>query len=149
MIDVLIKSRLGDIQGKKNDDIAFFDSFDERANRVVRHFILFQYGVKIQYEPFGWVNEWYLDFIDIMEKEDGSLLLHDLYLDLVIEGMGPTYRVLDSDEMAEAFEEGHLDSAKMCQVLKNLQIFVDDHLHRNIDNFPPEAILPYFEVKGV
>lgn len=144
MTSVLVKSRSGEIQGKRNQEIAFFDCFDRRANKMIRHFILLNYGVQLRYEPFGWNNEWYIDFIEIDSQPSDTMTLKDVYLDIVVEGMGPTYRIIDAEELADAFEESHIQAGDLCQILRNLQIFVDDHLHRNIDNFPPKSILPYF-----
>jgi predicted RNA-binding protein associated with RNAse of E/G family len=147
MKTIMIKSRAGEIEGKRNKEIAYFDNFDKRADKIIRHFILFQYGVMLRFEPFGWKNEWYIDFIEIEVQPNDSLVLRDVYLDMVVEGMGPTYRIVDADELAEAFGKGHISSEQMCRILKNLQTFVDDHLHRDINNFPPKSVLPFFLVQ--
>ena len=139
---VAIHSRLGDFSGKSNNHVAFFDCFDKKSGKMIRHFVLLQYGVKLMFEPWGWKNEWYGDFIDITCRSDSVLDLDDLYLDIIIQGNGPTYRIIDAEELADAFEKGKIFSEKLCLVLRNLQKFVDDHLHQGRD-FPPRKILPY------
>jgi hypothetical protein len=73
MKTIMIKSRAGEIEGKRNKEIAYFDNFDKRADKIIRHFILFQYGVMLRFEPFGWKNEWYIDFIEIEVQPNDSL----------------------------------------------------------------------------
>ncbi len=63
MRPVIIRSRLGEFQGEANNGIAIFDRTDSKSGKLVRHFILLDYGVKLMYEPWGWVNEWYADIV--------------------------------------------------------------------------------------
>jgi hypothetical protein len=50
----MIKSRLGEIEGFANEEIAYFDKYDPKAGKVIRHFILLDENIKLMYEPWGW-----------------------------------------------------------------------------------------------
>lgn len=59
------------------------------------------------YERWGWKEEWYVDLVKI-EKINGTLIkLTYLFIDVIIEGNGPTYRIIDLDEYAEAINKGN------------------------------------------
>ncbi len=140
---VTIQSRLGETKGYRNEELAYFDLFDPGAEREVRHFILLQCNIKLIYEPWGkLVKEWYADLIAIDYVDEDTIKLTDLYLDLIIEGNGPTYRTLDFDDLAEALLKQEVTAAEIEQPLKNLQKFLDNHLHKGKD-FPPAVMKEY------
>jgi hypothetical protein len=56
MKTIKILSRLGENTGYCNNDIAFFDKFDDKAFKNVRHFLLINEGIKLMFEPWGWKN---------------------------------------------------------------------------------------------
>jgi len=98
------------------------------------------------YEPFGWRDEWYVDIVDIevhRTEADLTYRVIDHYLDIVIEGMGPTYRMLDLDQLAEAMRAGHIDVAAAGRAMVHAQQFVERYLHRGAP-FPPPQIRPFF-----
>ena len=103
--------------------------------------VLLDLGVKLMYEPWGWKNEWYADIVRVDEADDGVIGLTDLYVDVVIEGDGPTYRVIDLEDLAEAVVSESINDEDVAAALGPLQRFVDEHLHRKMD-FPPESIRP-------
>jgi hypothetical protein len=56
-----------------------------------RVFWLLDEGVQLIYEPFGWIDEWYVDVVCIQaRRDDGQLTYHvtDEYADIIVEGMG-------------------------------------------------------------
>lgn len=56
-----------------------------------RVFWLLDEGVQLIYEPFGWIDEWYVDVVRIQaRRDDGQLTYHvtDEYADIIVEGMG-------------------------------------------------------------
>ena len=95
------------------------------------------------YEPWGWLKkEWYADFIAIEHLSEDKISLRDLYLDIYIEENGPTYRMVDFNDLAEALINNEVSAKELEEPLKNLQRFLDDHLHKGKD-FPPEMIRAY------
>ena len=139
---ITVRSRLGEHSAQTDGHVAFFDRADGKTGKIIRHFILMDLGVKLMFEPWGWKNEWYADIVRIDQVEDGIVQLTDLYLDIVIEGEGPTYRVIDLDDMADAVTSRDISRAETADALRRLQRFVDGHLHRGKD-FPPACIQAY------
>jgi predicted RNA-binding protein associated with RNAse of E/G family len=64
-------------------------------------------------------------------------------IDLVIEGMGPTYRILDLDELAAAVVDRRVAPAVAASALRSAQAFVESFLHRGAA-FPPAEVRPWF-----
>jgi len=144
---VTIRSRLGECPGKANGSVAFFDRADGITGKLIRHFVMLDRGVKLMYEPWGWRNEWYADIIRVDQVGDDVIELTDLCVDVVIEGDGPTYRVIDLDDVADAVASGAISREGMATALRHLQRFLDDHVHRRKD-FPPTCIRPYLVQSG-
>jgi predicted RNA-binding protein associated with RNAse of E/G family len=142
MRPVTIRSRLGESQGEANDEIVIFDRYDLRSKKLVRHFILLEYGVKLMFEPFGWKNEWYADIVRTTFPDEETIEIYDQLIDIVVEGNGPTYRAIDFDDLAERVEANTISSREIGEILRKLQRFLDDHLHRGKD-FPPTIIIPH------
>ncbi|MFD1134449.1 DUF402 domain-containing protein [Paenibacillus urinalis] len=132
-------SRLGEFQGYGTSEVVFFDRYDELSQKVIRHYILMHEGVKIMHEPFGWTNEWYVDLVDIKMNNDGEIKLTDLYIDIVVEGKGPTYRLIDLEEYADAVSQGLIDIKDTNKHLTQVQMFLEKYLHRG-KVFPPKQI---------
>ena len=144
---VIIRSRLGEYAGKTDGRVAFFDRADGKTGKIIRHFVLLDQGVKLMYEPWGWKDEWYADIIRIDQAGDDIIDLSDLYVDIVIEGDGPTYRIIDLDDLAGAVASGAIGREDLDGALRRLQQFVDEHLHRGKD-FPPQCIRSYIVHSG-
>lgn len=136
---ITILSRLGEFSGRATERAAYFDRLDEKAGRMVRHFVLLEESVKLMYEPWGWINEWYVDIVRLEHVRPEVLRLHDLYVDIVIEGSGPTYRLIDLDDVATALENGEINDNDAAEALATAQRFLDRHIHRRRD-FPPMCI---------
>jgi predicted RNA-binding protein associated with RNAse of E/G family len=139
---IVVRSRLGECAGETDGRVAFFDRADDKTGKSVRHFVLLDQDVKLMYEPWGWENEWYADIVRIERSGDGAICLTDIYIDIVIEGNGPTYRIVDLEDLAEAVTTGGVSRWELAQALRRAQTFLDDHLHRGKD-FPPQCIRPY------
>lgn len=111
-----------------------------------RYFWLLDEGVQLVYEPFGWTGEWYVDVVSFTYAEvDGTPLVRvvDRWIDLVVEGMGPTYRMLDLDELATGLRSGAIPVEVAATALAAAQRFTDAHLHRGA-SFPPPAVGSFF-----
>jgi predicted RNA-binding protein associated with RNAse of E/G family len=140
MQDIEIHSRLGTFAGFRTDDVAYFDREDDRTGEVVRHYVLIEQGIKLMHEPWGWKDSWYADVVQIDQSEN-AMSLRDLYVDIVIEGNGPTYRLLDLPELVDAHARDEIETSEFHYALRSLHAFVDGHLHRRKD-FPPTIIRP-------
>ena len=111
-----------------------------------RVFWLLDEGVQLIYEPFGWIDEWYVDVVCIQaRRDDGQLTYHvtDEYADIIVEGMGPAYRMIDLDQLADAMSAASIDTARAAEALRCAQRFVDRYLHRG-GPFPPPQIRGFF-----
>ncbi|RKN64087.1 hypothetical protein D7M11_34455 [Paenibacillus ginsengarvi] len=127
MRKVTIQSRLGEITGYRNDEFAYFDLFHSKVGRDVRHFVLLKLNIKLMYEPYDWMkNEWYADLIAIEYLENDVIRLKDLYLDIYIEGNGPTYRLVDFEDLAQALMNNETNVQEIEEPLKNLQLFLNN-----------------------
>lgn len=142
MHNILIRSRLGEFSGLANDTVAIFDCFDPEAGRMVRHFVLLQEAVKLMFEPWDWKDRWYVDLVGIKWVDENTLELKDLYIDIIVEGNGPTYRIIDMEEFADALKNQKISADAIHEPLHRLQQFLDNHLHGGKD-FPPAIILPF------
>ncbi|MGW7244231.1 hypothetical protein [Streptomyces sp. NPDC054804] len=101
----------------------------------------------VTYEPFGWQGEWYVDVVSFERTEQDGLPLftvRDQYLDVVVEGMGPTYRLIDLDEAAAALLSGELSPSVLARAMVKAQEFTDRYLHRGAV-FPPPALRELFD----
>lgn len=142
MKTVKITSRLGEIDGFANEEIAYFDKYDLKADKVVRHFILLNENIKLMYEPWGWKNEWYADLIDIEYINSLEIKIKDLFVDIIIEGNGPTYRMIDFEDVVKALKNKKIGIEELELSFRKLQQFLDNHLHKGKD-FPPSIIRPF------
>jgi predicted RNA-binding protein associated with RNAse of E/G family len=134
------------VPARFNGAVLYSDQIYWRHRGPRRYFWLVEEDIQMIYEPFGWRDEWYVDVVSFeCWEHDGSLLftVHDRYLDFVVEGMGPTYRVLDLDEAGQALLDGAFAAADLARALSAAQRFVDSHLHRGAV-FPPSPTKELF-----
>ena len=136
---IKIISRLGEIDGFTDENIAYFDLYDSKAGKVIRHFILLDKYIKLMYEPWGWKDEWYADLINIEYINSSEIKITDLYIDIVIDGNGPTYRMIDFEDVVKALINGEIKAVDLEKPFMKLQEFLDNHLHKGLD-FPPAVI---------
>lgn len=139
---ITVCSRLGAFPGLTDGRVAVFDRFDPKADGVVRHYILLDEATKLMYQPWGWQNRWYIDLVDIRWTDADTLTLVDLLVDVIVEENGPTYRIIDLEELADALLSGQVSIETMHAPLHRLQRFLDNHLHGAKD-FPPAALRPF------
>ncbi|MDG4788041.1 DUF402 domain-containing protein [Micromonospora sp. WMMD1102] len=128
------------------DRVLIRDQLYHRHAGPRRYFWLLDEGVQLVYEPFGWVGEWYVDVVEIDTRGDAADPVYhvtDAYVDIVVEGMGPTYRMIDLDELAQAFVSECLDPTRVVGALLHAQRFVESYLHRGAP-FPPPQIQRHF-----
>jgi hypothetical protein len=112
-----------------------------------RVFWLLGEDVQLVWEPFGWRKEWYIDIVAVEESRTGRdqrlYTVTDRYIDVVVQDMGPTYRMLDLDEAGEALLSGDLTPRQLATAMKAAQRFIDRYLHRG-RTFPPPQMSPWF-----
>lgn len=127
-------------------DVLYSDQEYYRHSGRRRYFWLLEEDVQLVYEPFGWQGEWYIDLVSFERSEWKGLPLftvRDQYLDVVVEDMGPTYRLIDLDEAAAALLSGELGADGLARVMVKAQQFTDRYLHRGAV-FPPPALRGLF-----
>lgn len=127
-------------------NVLYSDQIYYRHAGPRRYFWLLSEGVQLIYEPFGWEHEWYIDLVSIrrFDSPRGPLFrVHDRLIDIVVEGDGPTYRIIDLEEAAEALTSGIITAQALAEVLTATQNFLDRYLHRRA-TFPPAAIRSMF-----
>jgi len=141
---VVIVSRLGEHAGFASDSVAYFDRYDAKADRVVRHFVLLHESAKLMFEPWGWKGQWYVDIVRVIREAEDTIRLQDLYIDVIVDGDGPAYRIIDLDDLARTIDDGTIAHTDVVAALHAVQQFLDNHLHRHRD-FPPEAIRTWIQ----
>jgi hypothetical protein len=88
---------------------------------------------------------WYVDLVHVT-TERNSIVVRDLYIDVMVPVDGRHQRLLDLDEFADAIENGQLDVPTAIDGLRRWQHFLDRHLHADRDpgdrwtDFPPERL---------
>lgn len=145
-VEVLISHRHNEQPHKavRIGDVVMCDEDYPRHAGRRRYFWLLSYGAQLVYEPFGWHDSWYVDLVAYELGRQGqteTVMVRDLTVDLVVEGMGPTYRILDLDEAATLAEAGNVSD--VTEALRRAQVFLDAFLHRGAP-FPPPSIRPWF-----
>jgi hypothetical protein len=79
-------------------------------------------------------------------SEPASVIVRDLYIDVLVPTDGRHQRLLDLDEFADAVEAGQLDAGVAADGLRRWQRFLDRHLHSARDpqdgwtDFPPRRL---------
>lgn len=130
----------------KVGNVAFRDEYDVRHQGIPRrYFWLVHRGVQLVFEPFGWQGEWRVDLVEIdFRRGRRQFRVTDMAIDIVVEGMGPTYRALDLDDFAARMERGDFTAARAASVLQRTQEFLDSYLHRGAP-WPPPEIRAWFD----
>lgn len=142
MKEIVIHSRLGEVIAVTDGRVAAFDHPDWATGLPVRNYVLLEESVKLMYEPWGWREQWYVDLVSVTWKDENMLELRDLYLDIIVEENGPTYRMIDFNDLADALSSGQIDATTLHEPLHRLQQFLDNHLHGDKD-FPPACIAAF------
>lgn len=87
------------------------------------------------YDAEGRFLYWYCDIIEVLyDKNTDTYTLNDLLVDIKIMPDG-TVKVLDTDELAQAMEEGLVNSDKACGALRTLNDLLNIIYS---GNFPPK-----------
>lgn len=87
----------------------------------------FVHGLKISkfYKPTGELLYWYCDIVSYSYDADkNELYVKDLLADVIIQPDG-TYKVVDLDELALAFQEDHITKEEMLACLRQLNQLLD------------------------
>lgn len=88
---------------------------------------------------------WYVDLVRVTPGQN-SIIIRDLYLDVMVPTDGRHHRLLDLDEFADAIEGRQLDIDTAVDGLRRWQRFLDNHLHAARDpqdqwtDFPPRRL---------
>lgn len=88
---------------------------------------------------------WYIDLVHVAATAE-SVIVRDLYVDVMVPTDGRHQRMLDLDELADAIEAGTVPVDVATDGLRRWQRFLDRHLHAERDprsqwsDFPPAAI---------
>jgi hypothetical protein len=120
-----------------------------------RVFVLLDLGVSMSAPPWrsnGLVNRdetgpgtWYVDLVHVTARP-GSVIVRDLYIDVLVPTDGRHQRLLDLDEFADAMTEGRLETGTAIDGLQRWQHFLDRHLHTprapqdGWTDFPPRVL---------
>jgi hypothetical protein len=140
-----------------------------RRTRLDRVFVLLDLGIQMV-QPCGeWREEsdssrrpgldaglgvdttWYVDLIEVTDQ-GSTIVVNDLYADVMVPMDGRHQRVLDLDELADAIEDGTVPIGVAIDGLRRWQRFLDRYLHADRDasgswsEFPPRSILPLMEL---
>lgn len=129
----------------------------EGGGTVDRCFILSDEGVQLR-QPVTFGEElagaWYVDLVELEERTDGRIAVHDLYVDIIVLPRGRRYEILDLDDLADAIADGTVSMKTAIRVLRRTQKFVDSHLFAlgaqlgdPWPDFPPAAIEPLRTVR--
>lgn len=137
-----IHTRDGYFEGFRHENVVFWDKSDKKTGLDIRCFVLIDKCVQLMNCPWNWDDGWYIDLIEIEYLENDEIRIIDLCIDIIVEGDGPTYRVIDLNDFAEGLINGRLDVYRLQEPLKSLQKFLDQHLHKNVD-FPPSEIIDF------
>jgi hypothetical protein len=145
---VLVRHRIHDrpVPARRWGTVLFSDEVYHRHAGPRRYFWLLGEDVQLVYEPFGWHDEWYVDLVSVSESDSGETACYtvsDELVDIVVESMGPTYRIIDLDEIADALASGRVTGGQLGRTLASAQRFLDRYLHRGA-RFPPPQIAPFF-----
>lgn len=135
-----------DRTARRAGDVIYADQRDAHHARSRRHFWLLDHGIRIVYEPFGWTNEWRIDLLAIKRSTHSGtelFLVRDMAIELIVEGMGPRYRVMALDEMARRLGDGRISPDDARDAFARTTTFLDAFLHRSAP-WPPPPILPFF-----
>jgi hypothetical protein len=129
----------------RSGTVLFRDEADPRIGpgEVRRFFWLLDVGMQLIFEPFEWPGEWVVDVVTITEPRPNLFHVRDMALDVIVEGMGPTYRMLDLDDVARRLASGVFSIQEAADVLTRAETFVDTYLHRKAP-WPPPQIRPFF-----
>jgi len=103
-----------------------------------RVFVLLDLGVSMSLPPWRSNTKisrdgigpgtWYVDLVHVTARP-GSVIVRDLYIDVLVPTDGRHQRLLDLDEFADAMESGRLDTGLAIDGLRRWQRFLDRHLH--------------------
>jgi hypothetical protein len=120
----------------------------EFPDRIQRVFLLLDEHIQLN-QPIVftsyWDGWWYIDLVEIDESDD-VITVRDVYVDLIVPPHVQPYRVLDLDDFADALQDSRLNVDDAARAMRNLQSFMDRHLHvrsaemMNWQDFPPIGI---------
>jgi hypothetical protein len=98
-----------------------------------------------QNHDIGLTPSWYVDLVQVTD-EGPSVILRDLYVDVMVPVDGRHQRMLDLEEYADAIGDGIVPVPVALDGLRRWQAFLDRCLHHGRDpgygwaDFPPAAI---------
>ncbi len=111
-------------------------------------------GISAFFIPNGWkiskildsdgnLLYWYCDIIEvIMNEEENSFLYNDLLFDIVVYP-DESYKVLDCDEAAMAFEKGLITQTQLINALHSMHELLEVIYHSRFDRL--QAVIDEFD----
>ncbi|MHB8717450.1 MAG: DUF402 domain-containing protein [Candidatus Dormibacteria bacterium] len=121
------------------DGVVLAYDTDHPQHGRIRHHVLLDESVQLTFEPWmGGDSAWYVDLVGV-QQADGEVRITDMYVDVIVGRPGPSFRVIDLDDLAAAVETGALSLTDAISVLRRLQAFLDAHLQLTND-FPPAVL---------
>jgi hypothetical protein len=138
-------------------------------SRLDRVFVLLDVGVQIVQPCWDWkMNDrgelspgldgglgvhttWYVDLLEVIDEGE-SMIVRDLYVDVLVPMDGRHQRMLDLEEFADAIEDGNVPIDLALDGLRRWQSFLDTYLHAERDapeswtDFPPQALRDLMEL---
>ena len=152
----------GPLPGVRSGDVLAYEfmlsgQFTPFPGRTLleRVFVLLDLGVSMSQPPWRGnasvsrdgmgPDTWYVDLVHI-SAQPGTVVVRDLYIDVLVPTDGRHQRLLDLDEFADAMAAGELDAGVAIDGLRRWQSFLDRHLHATRDpvagwtDFPPRRL---------
>ncbi len=153
----VMRGTYGPFAGIRLGNVAAYDfELDEGfvprlgLTRWERAFLLLDVGAQLA-NPLWWQGaeetSWYVDLVRLTITDD-TIVVDDLYIDVIVPTDGRPYRLLDLEEFAEAVRAGLLPQSEALDALTRWQRFLDRHLHAERwpsatwTDFPPAALDP-------
>ena len=161
---------LGPLPGLRDGDtVAYEFRLPDRfipwsgRSRLERVYVLLDLGVSMSAPCWRWMraddgtliaavdadraapSTWYVDLVTV-DATSETVVVRDLYADVMVPEDGRHQRILDLDELADAVEDGTVDLATAADGLRRWQRFLDLHLHGDRDprdrwtDFPPRRL---------
>jgi hypothetical protein len=128
LVPATITFRKRQFAGHTDGTIAFFDD-DRPDHGLVRCFVLLKENAILAREPWmgeSWRDCWYVDLVTIDVDAD-TIEAEDRYVDLIVGRTGPTFKVIDLDDLAQAVDAGAITAPQAADTLRDLQRFLDAH----------------------
>jgi len=84
---------------------------------------------------------WHADVVAVSSESDGTLVVKDMLVDVMISEDGNRYKVIDLDQLVEAMEHGKVTQGECFEALRVLQAWLQMlHGFGVLKDFPPKSL---------